>query len=107
MPDTEITELPTLFLNTKGVRQSEVGMTDHPENETDSPRDHRFRHDVGDRPDVRFSFMEGDVDAVVSYLHRIRGDAVVVATRWLPGKGLVIPSVPGTTEVAFFDGALT
>lgn len=68
-------------------------MTDHAEDETDSPRDHRFHHDVRDRPDVRFFFMEGDVDAVVSYLHRIRvwpamdiGIETLIAVRWEKGK---------------------
>ena len=52
-------------------------------------------------------FLKCYINAVIADLHRIGGDAIIVAAGWFACDRMEIPPVPWAPQVAIFDGALS
>ena len=111
--NTDIGQVALLLLDTNGISETEIGVTDHAKDAPDAPVDHGLHHEVGNSPSLLPLFPHLHVDAVVTLLDGINRYAIVVGTRRLASQGMKVPAVPGTAKPALLfllialDRALT
>ena len=103
----EIAKPSGFFLAPNGFGEPEVRMADDTEHCAHAPARHRFRHQV--RHSARYGdwLFESDIDAVFAIFYGINGDAVVIGSGRLAGKGMKVPAVPRTAEKTLLDRAFS